>query len=255
MDAAKQAISGICEHYPDDARRWLHLAHVYDLSGLPVAHFKEMVQAGRYCFDQNLPIDAALYYRMALESILATNLSSLEYEDRKNYMDAAIGLCVCKDYALSPHIQRTLTISSGRATANGRILPIAGGITKTPSGTRIWPGRIPRPWELPITRARIELSHAMVLLARIRIREKKMSTAGKLLKKAWEVFSKVNPDLFPKDLKPYLDRTSKNALWVESLLEVGDALSSTRNRNDLLGRIIRQAIRIAGAERGFYDKS
>jgi transcriptional regulator with GAF, ATPase, and Fis domain len=98
--------------------------------------------------------------------------------------------------------------------------------------------------------AKIELSHAKILLARVRIGEERTAEAEKLLKSAWEVFAIVNPNLFPKDLKPYLDRTSKNALWVESLLSVGNALSSIRNRNALLNQIIKQAMRIAGAERG-----
>lgn len=98
--------------------------------------------------------------------------------------------------------------------------------------------------------AKIELSHAKILLARIRIEEERTAEAERLLRSAWEVFAIVNPNLFPKDLKPYLDRASKNELWVESLLSVGDALSSIRNRNELLNQIIKQAMRIAGAERG-----
>ncbi|WP_161626864.1 sigma 54-interacting transcriptional regulator [Desulfospira joergensenii] len=498
-ETANQAISGICEHMPDNARKWLSLAHVYHISGLPVKHFKEMVKAGHYCLDLNLSVDAALYYRMALESISTTQMNYLEYEDQKNYIDAAIGLCICKDYALSPHIQRTFlnralrlsesvddpvreirlrvlmaksymkTVKNEEAAkfleaawqmlseydfpaevklqvamvnselffwqghidkAIDRYESVIGSHEELPSdvetlksyiklgwtygvagetargiglirGVRkkaremkaqeleryatlvivivlsdagridegevflkeifetpeerldnyiLWPGNGKRAYfaycrgdyenafkyqdlawqnskalgtphhrgpdnieimlgleemgmvhpewnfEYDINRlmnwpdiymqgvayrfralkafrgkgssesveadlkksislltqsgARIELSHALVLMARVRIEEKKIPVAEKLLKRAWEVFSKVNPDLFPKDLKPYLDRSSKNALWVESLLEVGDALSSTRNRNELLGRIIRQAMRIAGAERG-----
>jgi len=98
--------------------------------------------------------------------------------------------------------------------------------------------------------AMIELSHAKVLLARVWIRENHIPRSEKLLKSAWEVFSKINPDLFPRDLKPYLDRGSKNALWVESLLELGDALSETRTREELPSRIIKHAMRIASAERG-----
>ncbi len=98
--------------------------------------------------------------------------------------------------------------------------------------------------------AKIELAHSQLLMARIRIDEKKLPLAEKLLKTAWETLSKVNPNLFPKDLKSYLDRASKHAFWVESLLNVGDALGSIRNRKELLGQIIKQAMRIAGAERG-----
>jgi transcriptional regulator with GAF, ATPase, and Fis domain len=98
--------------------------------------------------------------------------------------------------------------------------------------------------------AKIELAHAQLLMARVRIGENNIPAAEKLLKTAWDVFARVNPDLFPKDLKPHLDRTSKNALWVDSLVSVGNALGSIRSRDELLGQIIRQAMRIAGAERG-----
>ena len=98
--------------------------------------------------------------------------------------------------------------------------------------------------------AKIELAHSQVLMARVYIDEKKLPKAERLLKKAWVVFGKINPKLFPKDLKPYLDKTSKNALWVNSLLKVSNALSAVRNREDLLNKIIKQAMQIAGAERG-----
>lgn len=98
--------------------------------------------------------------------------------------------------------------------------------------------------------ARIELAHAQVQLARVHIGDNDVAAAETLLKSAWEVFSKVNADLFPKDLMPHLDRSSKNAMWVDSLLEVGEILSEAKTRDELLGQIIKQAMRIAGAERG-----
>jgi K+-sensing histidine kinase KdpD len=98
--------------------------------------------------------------------------------------------------------------------------------------------------------AKIELAHAQTLMARVYVIEKNIPAAEILLETAWKVFSKVNPDLMPQDLKPYLDRTSQNALWVESLLSVGDALGSIRTRKELLGQIIKQAMRIASADKG-----
>jgi transcriptional regulator with GAF, ATPase, and Fis domain len=493
---AARAISGVCEFLPDTTRRWLHLAHIYHISGLPVSHFRDIVRAGHYCLDLNLPMDAAIYYRMALEGM---QTAVLDPAQQKDFIDAAIGLCTCRDTALSKDIQRKFlnralefcasvqdpvrkvqlrvliaktfikTVRSDEAAkhlerawqmlakhdfpreiriqvalANSELLLWQGYINKAleryesvignheelpsdvetlKSCTRLgwtygvagetargvgliravrrkarelnaqdleryatlilviilsdagrieegeaflqeifktpeefldpytlWPGNGKRAYfaycrgeyekafayqsqayensqalgtphhrgpdnleimlgleargmvhpqwnfEADIERllnwpdiymqgvafrfralkafkekgaaeqikvdlrqsielltragAKIELAHAQVQMARIRISEKKMPAAEKLLKTAWEVFSKVNPNLFPKDLKPYLDRTSKNALWVESLLSVGDALSSIRTRNELLSQIIKQAMRIAGAERG-----
>ncbi len=496
QEAAQKALTIVCKYLPDDTRRWLLIAHIYQVSGLPVGHFKALIQAGHYCSDLNLPIDAASYYRLALEGMMTAVPQQGNYKD---FIDATIGLCTCRDTALSKNIQRKFlnlalefskhvndpvpkiklrvllaktyirTIQSHEAEkqlelawqmlsthefttevrvqvalANSELLFWQGYVNKaveryesvignheelssdvetlkscirlgwsygaagetargvgliravrkkadelgaqdleryatlvlvivlsdagridegevflkkifeTPEefldNYTLWPGNgkrsyfaycrgnykkafeyLGQAWEnskalgtphhrgpdnievmlgleemgmvhpewnfefdvdrllswpdiymqgvayrfralktyrkkgpnaqanrdlkksialLTQAGAKIELSHAQILMARIRIDEKNIPAAENLLKTAWEVFSKVNPDLFPKDLKPYLDRTSKNAIWVESLLMVSEALSSIRNRDELLSQIIRQAMRIAGAERG-----
>jgi transcriptional regulator with GAF, ATPase, and Fis domain len=496
FDAAELAVSGVWKYMPDSAQRWLNLAHIYQSSGLPVAHFTELVQAGHYCLNLNLPIDAAAYYRMALEGMEKADLGNNEQE---SFIEAAIGICTCRESALPPDIQRKFlnqalklgasgnnpileiklriliaktfikTARSDEATdhlerawqmladhqfpneirlqvalANSELLFWQGFITKAieryesvignheelPSDVEtlkscirlgwiygvagetargvgllktvcrkarelnapdldrcaklilvlilgdagridegetfleeifqtpeelldhyfLWPGNGKRAyfaycrgnyekafeylslaWEnaqalgtlhhrgpdnlevmlgleergmvhpewnfdsdieqllnwpdiymqgvalrfralkayrrkepsarikvdlkksitlLTKAGAKIELAHSQILMARIRIAEKNLPNAEKLLKSAWETFSKVNPNLFPKDLKPYLDRAAKHAFWVESLLNVGDALGSIRTRDELLSQIIKQAMRIAGAERG-----
>lgn len=496
FSAAKQAIAGVFKNMPDGAQRWLNLAHIYQISGLPLAHCHELVQAGHYCLGLNLPIDAAAYYRMALEGMATVELGTNE---QKCFIDAAIGICTCRDSALPPEIQRKFlsralqleasindpvleirlrvliaktfikTSRSGEAAdhlerawqmlvnhevpsdvrlqvalANSELLFWQGFITKAieryesvignheelPSDVEtlkscirlgwiygvagetargvgllktvcrkagelsapdldrlaklilvlvlgdagridegetileeifqtpeelldqyfLWPGNGKRAffayrrgnyqkafeylsaaWEnakalgtphhrgpdnlevmlgleergmvhpewnfqydidqllnwpdiymqgvayrfralyaykkreplasieadlqksmalLTQAGAKIELAHTQILLARIRLGEKNCADAEKLLKEAWETFARVNPNLFPKDLKSSLDRASKHAFWVESLVNVGDALGSIRNRNELLSQIIMQAVRIAGAERG-----
>jgi transcriptional regulator with GAF, ATPase, and Fis domain len=496
FSAAEQAIAGVCKNMPDGAQRWLNLAHIYQVSGLPLAHCHELVQAGHYCLGLNLPIDAAAYYRMALEGMARAELGTKE---QQCFIDAAIGICTCRDSALPPEIQRNFLsralqlatsgndpvleirlrvliaktfIKTSRsaeaaghlerawqmladheipndvrlqvALANSELLFWQGFITKAieryesvignheelPSDVEtlkscirlgwiygvagetargvgllktvcrkagelnapdldrhaklilvlilgdagridegetileeifqtpeelldhyfLWPGNGKRAyfaycrgnyqkafeylslaWEnskalgtphhrgpdnlevmlgleergmvhpewnfqsdieqlldwpdiymqgvalrfralkaykqreslasieadlqksmtlLTQAGAKIELAHTQILLARIRLSEKNCADAEKLLKEAWETFAKVNPNLFPKDLKSSLDRASKHAFWVESLVKVGDALGSIRSRNELLSQIIMQAVRIAGAERG-----
>ncbi|WP_054700263.1 hypothetical protein [Desulfosarcina cetonica] len=68
FQAARQCIAGIIAHLPDKPKQWLHLAHVYQMTQLPVTHFRELINAGHYCRERNLPIDAAQYYRMALDA-------------------------------------------------------------------------------------------------------------------------------------------------------------------------------------------
>ena len=497
LKTAEQAIAGVFQYLPDGPKRWLGLAYVYQVSGLPVVHYRPLVNAGDYCCEQNLPVDAAVYYRMALEAMETDEV--LNQERQGSYMDAALGICTCRNNALSPNIQKRyleraigfaesfddpsrrirLTVLLARALtkigrydeaskqferawrmaenrdlpnevllqlalANSEFLFWQGQITKAieryesvidnheelPSDVETlktcamqgwiygiagetarglglieavrgkaveigardlgryatlmlvlvlgdvrrineaevylkevfatrdlypdhfisWPGNGKRAflaycrgdyekafhyqhkayensvalgfphhrgpdnlefmlaleergmkhpkWNFDseldrlmhwpdiymkgvalryralraykndapleeikadlkaglelLTRAgaKIELSHARVLLARVLIRENDLAAATKLLKESWEVYSKVNPGLYPKELKSYLDSSSKNALWVDSLVRVGDALSSIRERKQLLGQIIDQAMRIAGAERG-----
>lgn len=496
LKTAEKAIEGVYRYLPDDKRRWLHIAHIYHFSGLPVQHFKDLVRAGHYCLDLNLPVDAAVYYRLALENMTTTKLN---VSDQTEFIDAAIGLCTCRDTALSKNIQRNYlkkamvygkhlndpvrnvrlkiltaktfiktaqsseaqklleqawqmlsehdfpaelriqvaltnsellfwqgyineaieryesiiknheelpsdvetlkscvrlgwTYGAAGETARGVgltravrrkartlgaedleryatlilviILSDAGRLDEgeaflaevfqTPEERldpyTLWPGNgkrayfaycrgeyetafeyLSQAWEnskslgtphhrgpdniemmlgleerglihpewnfksdvkrllkwpdiymkgvalrfralknfkekkastqiksdlkesialLTRAGAKLELSHAKVLLTRVMIRENEIPKAEKLLRSAWNIFSKVNSDLFPKDLKPYLDQKSKNAIWVKSLLELGDALSSIRTREELLSQIIKHAMRIAGAERG-----
>ena len=496
FQAARRAIDGVYNCVPDGPRRWLRIAHIYQVSGLPAGHFDYLIKAGHYCVDLNLSMEAAVYYRMALDGM---ETATLGLEEQKEYIEAAIGLCTSRDNSLSPAIQRkyltraleySSRVSDPAQKVKLRVLTaktflktikpddaaehlerarqlveqydlpndvrlqvllatcellfwqglidkaieqyesVIGSHENLPSDVEtlksclklgwgygiagetargvgliravrrkavdlqapdleryanlimvlvladsgriseaeefldevfstpeelldnyvLWPGNGKRAffafrrgeyekayqyqhqaWEnsktlgtphhqgpdnievmlgleergmvhpewnfktdsemllnwpdvymqgvalrfralktlkekgplesvrddlkksmdlLTRAGAKIELSHARVLMARLLISEKKIPEAEELLKAAWDVFSKVNPDLYPKDLKTYLDQTSKNALWVESLLNVGNALSSIRTRKELLSRIITQAMRIAGAERG-----
>ena len=493
---ARKAVGGVCRYIPDNLRRWLTLANIYQVSGLPVKHFREVIKAGDHCLDLNLPQDAAEYYRMAIEAMKSVELTPIE---QAFFIDAVISLCTCRDTALSKDIQRkyleqartlclnikdpvrqvklTLLIGKtfirtsqleetekyleeawqmvaeqnfppeikiqvavlsselyfwqgyinkaiecyegvlgrheelpsdvetlknfirmgwnyGIAGETGRGLGLVRGVRKkarelgaedleryatlviaiilsdarridegevflkkvfdTPPDRldhyTLWPGYGKRAffaycrgeykeafkfqsmaWQnakvlgtchhkgadnievmlgleergmvhpewnfdydvkrlmnwpdvymqgiayrfkalrayrkkMPLKQikadlkkslrlliragAKIELGHTQVLLARVYISQKKINRAEPLLKKAWEVFSKVNLNLYPKDLKPYLDRASKHALWVKSLLKVSNALSDIREKDSLLNQIIRQAMQIAGAERG-----
>ncbi len=496
LEAAGRAVSGVCNCLPDGPRRWLHLAHIYHLSGLPVRHFGEVVKAGHYCHDRNLFLEASSYYRIALEN---NETAGLDPTEQEHYVEAVIGLCTCRENSLPPAAQRNLlqqalefcfsvdkpeleirlrvllartflkTVRSDEAAKNldrawdmvakhdfpneimlqvaltysellfwqghiskaiERYESVIGNYEELPTdtvtlkscirlgwsygvagetargvglirrvrrkarelgaqeleryatlvlvivlsdagrieeGTRflkevfqasselfddyiLWPAygktayfafcrgdyqkafkyhkltyekakalgvphhrgpdnievmlgleergffdpewnfeeEIKRLLDWPdifmkgvalrfralklfrangspqriiadlkqsialLTRAggKIELAHSQILLARLLLAENQTVNAEKLLRSAWEVFAKVNPDLFPEDLKPFLDQTDKHTLWVDSLISVGDALGSIRTREELLSQIIKQAMRIAEAERG-----
>jgi len=105
--------------------------------------------------------------------------------------------------------------------------------------------------------ANIELALARIALAQMYLKDNKVHEATELLRPSWDILAKANPDLFPEDLKHYLDPVSKNELWVDSLVQIGAAIGSVREKNQLLAQIIKQAMRLTGAERGaiFLKKS
>ena len=78
------------------------LANIYHVSQIPLVHYRELIQAGHYCFQLNLPLDAAQYYRMALESMSEMNLDE---EEQKDFIDATVGLCTCRDSSLFKDVQ------------------------------------------------------------------------------------------------------------------------------------------------------
>ncbi len=98
--------------------------------------------------------------------------------------------------------------------------------------------------------ATVELAHTQVLLARLRLRAGKEEQARGLLRKAWNVISAVNPDLFPDELRPYLEEERKEDFLIRTLLDVSDAIGTVRRRSRLLERIINLSLRLTGAGRG-----
>ncbi len=492
----QNALKCISKSSMEDKKKCFHLAHIYHVTGFPIQHFKEVIKAGNYCLDFDLPVDATRYYKMALDGM---EKRRLQQEDKPNYVDAAIGFYTCKNNALSPKIQGQyldraleLTIQLNDYTrkvdihillakihaktanneeavrhidiawqmlseyefspdvklritlANSEVLfwrgeikkaieryeSVIGSLEKLPSDIETlksclrlglayniageagrglgliaaihkkaidiaakdlehnsmlfnilalaivgrigeaesffnkifespeflldpylqWAGNAARSYlaycrgnlddtfnyldlalksgktmgiehyhghcipeimlgleeagmshpewtferdinrliswpdiymqgvafrfralkafkqNKPATKikddldtsislltkagAKIELARSLILMARVSIAEGKTNEVGKILKDAWVIFSKANPKLFPNDLKIYLDHSAKNALWVEALLEIGNALSAKMTREEMLGKIISQAMRITGAERG-----
>jgi len=99
--------------------------------------------------------------------------------------------------------------------------------------------------------ARLELAHTQVLHARLMLQEEPASeNARSLLKEAWKVLSNINPDLFPNELRPYLEDEPEEESVINTLLEVGDAIGTVRDRERLLTRIINLLMRLTRAGRG-----
>ena len=103
LDMAQKAVAGVCNYMQDNLKRWLTLANIYYVSGLPITHFREVIKAGHHCLKLNLPQDAARYYRMALEAMEPSKLTA---DEKFFFIDGAVNLCTCRDTALSRKLQR-----------------------------------------------------------------------------------------------------------------------------------------------------
>ena len=100
--------------------------------------------------------------------------------------------------------------------------------------------------------AKLELSHAQILMARLLLKKGQKRPAQRLLNKAWKVFSAVNENLFPADLRSYVIEESLEKMLVRTVVEVGNAFGSVRRKQPLLEQIINFAMRLMQAERGGF---
>lgn len=99
--------------------------------------------------------------------------------------------------------------------------------------------------------ATVELTQTRIVLAKFLLsRDNDDTRARQLLKAAWESASTINAAMFPDVLKPYVETDDEEALLVDTIVEVGNTLSGTRDRFKLLSSTIELIIRLVGAERG-----
>lgn len=99
--------------------------------------------------------------------------------------------------------------------------------------------------------AKVELAQTQTLMAKFLLGEKNSDPQiPALLKEAWDIFSNVNVALFPDGLKQYVEEDDSESLLVDTIVQVGNTLSETRNRFELLSKMIKVIIRLVGAERG-----
>ena len=99
--------------------------------------------------------------------------------------------------------------------------------------------------------ALIELARTQMLLARQHLESGKDKSARELLGEAWNVFSGVNENLFPDELRPYLDDAEEDVL-INTLVEVSNVIGTVRDRKRLLERIINLLMRLTLAGRGGF---
>lgn len=98
--------------------------------------------------------------------------------------------------------------------------------------------------------AKIELSHAQVLKAKLMIKTSNENEARKLLNEAWLVFSGINPKLFPEELLPYIEEDQTEDFFLRILSDIGDAIGTVKSHTRLLERIINLMLKLTRAGRG-----
>ena len=100
--------------------------------------------------------------------------------------------------------------------------------------------------------AKLEQARTELMMARLLLKEGRARKAERLIRNAHKVLSKVNENLFPEDLLIYLEGEDKEDLLIKTVADIGVAIGTIRNQNQLLQKIVNLAMRLTRAERGAF---
>jgi transcriptional regulator with GAF, ATPase, and Fis domain/tetratricopeptide (TPR) repeat protein len=100
--------------------------------------------------------------------------------------------------------------------------------------------------------AGLELARTQVELAKLHLAQEEEKTAKRLLQKAWKVLAAVNEDLFPYELRPYLEAEPAEDRIIRVMTELGLAVGTVLDRNNLLERVINLLMKLTLAGRGGF---
>jgi transcriptional regulator with GAF, ATPase, and Fis domain len=102
--------------------------------------------------------------------------------------------------------------------------------------------------------AQIELAHTWVAFSRIYLQKKNLKRTRSYAQKAWEVLSKVDNNLFPKDLLLVMPSRQRIEFMIDRIIAVNETLGSAKDLSLFLGRMIDVSIDVSMATRGaFYS--
>jgi transcriptional regulator with GAF, ATPase, and Fis domain len=100
--------------------------------------------------------------------------------------------------------------------------------------------------------AEIELARTRVVLGQIYLQSGELKSAQSYLEKAWSLFSKVNKDLFPKDLLIYMPQDQKIEVIIDSIINISETIGIIKDRSTFLERVLNVAMDFAMAMRGAF---
>ena len=100
--------------------------------------------------------------------------------------------------------------------------------------------------------AEIELARTRIALGRYYLAKKETKTARSHLEKAWSVLSRIDKNLFPKDLLAIMPEERKLEAMLERVININKSLGAIRDRASFLEKVIEVAMDFTMATRGSF---
>jgi transcriptional regulator with GAF, ATPase, and Fis domain len=100
--------------------------------------------------------------------------------------------------------------------------------------------------------ADLELARTKIELARLYLRDPENELSRDLLREGYKVLAGVNEELFPYELRPYLDDESDHDRIIRVLTDFGNAVGTVRDRKKLLEKIMMLLTKLTLAGRGGF---
>ena len=100
--------------------------------------------------------------------------------------------------------------------------------------------------------AEIELARTRIALGRYYLAKRETKTAKPYLEKAWSVLSRIDKNLFPKDLLAIMPEERKLEAMLERVISINSSLGGIRDRTSFLEKVIEVAMDFTMATRGSF---
>lgn len=100
--------------------------------------------------------------------------------------------------------------------------------------------------------AEIELARTWVALGRASLNQDDKNSAQTYLEKAWIVFSKIDKELFPKDLFSILPLEKRNEVVIGRIITINESLGNIRDNTVFINQVISAALDFTMATRGAF---
>jgi transcriptional regulator with GAF, ATPase, and Fis domain len=100
--------------------------------------------------------------------------------------------------------------------------------------------------------AEIELARTRITLGQVYLQSGDMKLAQPCMEKAWSLFSKVNKDLFPKNLLDFMSQDQKIEVIIDRIINISESVGVIRDRSAFLERVLNVAMDVAMAMRGAF---